>query len=392
MRLIIVAVLMLIASPVIGQPATPTSLDALAAWVEQGARPRNAQAAPERLTIEPALHEALARSVLDGGMVAGLHIALRDGRLSLARVIRGERYRTADDCSDCFFSRPIRAHTHPYENPFSVQDLMLAATNDDTMLMVTTAGQVWLALPTKRVRRDASDWTQQRYGLFGNRLECPARTPSGGWAAPTPMGRRVEAVARAAADDLGLVLYVADPGEDLRRLNPVPHTVAPLDPTRPIAVAELNLYEITLLRLMTHQGRSPRPATTPFTPNDDMSLYDAAVAGLSTTERNPAIVGGMRLLGNLADPISDYWLSALPTTVYTTPFSDLEAATLQFRAVQMSDDCRHVMVLEGEQSFAPNTVVYTRGWQRAVDATGPVNQGWTAMAEADLPRGDVVPW
>ena len=391
MRLLIAALSLFFAGPVLAQP-TPTSLDGLAAWVQHGARPRSFDAAPERLTIDPALHQALAASVLDGGMEAGLHIALRDGRLSLARVIRGQRYRTADDCYDCFFPRPIRAHTHPYENPFSVQDLMLAASNDDTMLMVTTAGQVWLALPTKRARRDPGFSTPLRYALFGNRLECPARPPSDGWAAPTAMGRRVEAVARAAAADLGLVLYVANPGEDLRRLAPVTHDVTALDPARVVPVGDLNLYETTLLRLMAHQGQAPALAATEFRPGDGMALYDAAVASVSPTEPDAEYQEAMSLLGNLAASVSDEWFAALPTTVYATPFGDLETSTLPFRSVQMSDDCRDVMVLEGEQAFAPNTVAYTRGWRRPADGAGAANAGWTAMNTADLPRDDVVPW
>lgn len=392
MRLLLVALLVFTAGPVLAQPATPTSLDGLAAWVQHGARPRDAAAAPARLTIDPELHQALAGSVLDGGMEAGLHIALRDGRLSLARVIPGRRYRTADDCSDCFFPRPIRAHTHPYENPFSVQDLMLAASTDDTMLMVTTAGQVWLALPTKQRRRDAGEWTPLRYALFGNRLECPARAPSDGWAAPTPMGRRVEAVARAAARDLGLVLYVADPGEDLRRLDPLAHDIVALDPARAVAVEDLNHYETTLLRLMAHQSQPKGMGTTVFDPGESLALYEAAIARPTSGERDPANRGAMRLLANLSGSVSDEWFSALPTTVYAMPFGDLEASTLPFRSVQMSDDCRHVMVLEGEQTFAPNAVAYTHGWRRAVDAAGPANAGWEVMDRDDFPRGQVVPW
>jgi|GEM_PF-4222109 len=390
MRLFIAVLLVLVAGPVLAQPA-PTSLDGLATWVQHGARPRNAEAAPERLTIDPALHAALAASVLDGGMEAGLHIALRDGRLSLARAIPGRRYRTADDCADCFFPRPIRAHTHPYENPFSVQDLMLAASNDDTMLMVTTAGQVWLALPTKRARRDARDSTPLRYALFGNRLECPARPPADGWAAPTAMGRRVEAVARAAATDLGLVLYVANPGEDLRRLAPTPHGVIALDPAQVVPAGDLNLYETTLLRLMAHQGR-PALAATPFRPDGEMAPYDAAVATLSQSGPGAEYQGALALVGNLSARVSDEWLSALPTTVYTVPFGDLAAPTLPFRSVQMSDDCRSVLVLEGEQTFAPNTVVYARGWRRTVDEPGAANEAWAAMDPTDFPRGQVVPW
>lgn len=393
MRLFVLAVaVLLVAGPVAAQPAPPRTLDALAAWVQIGNRPVDAARAPATLSIDRELQSQLIGTVLDGGMEATLHLALRDGRLSLARTVAGRRYRTSTACEDCFFVQPFTGHTHPYENPFSVQDLMLAASGGRPSLMVTTAGQIWLAVPTKRAVRNADGWWPLRYALFGNRLECPARSPADGWAAPTPMGRRVEAVARAAAHDLGLALYVADPGEDFRKVEGIDHRLPVLDFTRPVAVDQFNTYEMTLLRLMHHQGENSDGLLPTFTPDQDMGKFDQAVAGLATTERNPAIVGGIRLLGNMSSEASDHWLHALPTTVYTHPYADLEAATLPFMAVQMSDDCDWIMVLKGEQTFAPNSVAYTAGWRRRADATGPVNAGWAEMDRADFPRGHVVPW
>lgn len=388
--IIVVCVLLLSAGSAAAKANAPNSLDGLAAWLLQGGRPSSHAAAPARLEIDPVLHQALAASVLDGGREAGLHMALPNGRLSLERVIAGRRYRTADDCADCDFVRPIRGHTHPYENPFSVQDLMLTARRDEPMLMVTTAGQVWLAVPTRAVRRTANDWTPIRYALFGNRLECPARPLTDGWAAPSPMGRRVEAVARAAAADLGIVLYVANSGEPLRRLAQPPPSPEVLSASRAVRPDQLNLYETTLLRLMLHQDQAG--GRSPFDPGGDMAAYQAAVARVSSTERDPAVVGAMRLAGNLSSGVSAKWFSALPTTVYASPFGDLSASTLSFRSVQMSDDCRSVLVLEGVQDFAPAGVVYSRGWQRAVDAPGGPNEGWRAMTAAEFPTGQVVPW
>jgi hypothetical protein len=50
------------------------------------------------------------------------------------------------------------------------------------------------------------------------------------------------------------------------------------------------------------------------------------------------------------------------------------------------------MVLQGRQTFEPDGVVYEWGWSRDRASTAPLEEGWTVMAPADMPSGQVVPW
>lgn len=365
-------------------PAAPT-LAQIGADNLASRRPVSVEAAPPIIALNPDLAAALRAEPIDGGRERTLYLALADGRLSLARSIVGSRYRATGTCLDCDFVQPIRGHTHPYENPFSVVDLRIAASEGRPSLMVTTAGQIWLALPTGATRPPAPD-IAERFALFGNRLECGVETPADGWAAPSAMGRRVEVIARVAADQLGLALYVADPGQDFRKLAPVPTDIEAVAPKGIVHAAELNTYERSLLRLLLRAGQTPAGQTVAWTPPTEP--YPALDRALSA----PARYGVLRMAAFIAAGAESQWFSALPTTVYVEGFADLDKDELPFVAVQNSADCSRVLVMEGRQTFAPDTVRHSRGWWRDRTSTAPIEQSWTEMAGADFPTGQVVPW
>lgn len=371
------------AAPVLAQDA-PTLAEIGAASLASR-DPASVAVAPATIVLDPALAAALRAEPIDGGREKTLYLALTDGRLSLARSVVGSRYRATGACADCDFVQPIRGHTHPYENPFSVIDLRIAASEGRPSIMVTTAGQIWLALPTRERRQPAGD-IAERFALFGNRLECGVATPAEGWAAPTLMGRRVETVARVAAHQLGLALYVADPGQDFRKLAPVPTDIEAVAPDGIVHAADLNTYEQSLLRLLYMAGQTLPERTVAWAPPTD--AYPFVDRALSA----PAKYGVMRMAGVIAGGAGSQWFSALPTTVYVDGYSDLAATELPFVSVQNSADCSRVLVMEGYQTFAPDTVNYTRGWSRDRASAAPITDGWSEMAAGDFPAGQVVPW
>ncbi len=368
------------ASPALAQVPT---LDSIAADALSHRYPASPQAAPAAISIDPDLAAALRAEPLPGGREKTLYFALDDGRLTLRRSIAGARYRATGSCLDCHFRQPVRGHTHPYENPFSVMDLELAAGGNTPSLMVARNGQIWLALPTRaRPKSDRDPRAALRYALFGNRLECPAMTPADGWASTTVMGRRVEAVARTAAAEFGMALYVADPGQDFRRVEGLTGTAMPA-PGR-LRAADLNAYERSLSRLLhaaVFRNSDGWPEPTEAFPALD--AFFAQNAGDPTA--------GLERLTDSAG--SRYnWFSALPTTLYLTRYNDLSAPELPFVSVQNSADCSRIMVLQGRQSFEPDGVVYERGWSRDRASIAPLEEGWTVMTAADMPTGQVVPW
>jgi hypothetical protein len=382
MRLAVLFALITLAAPATATAQTPT-LDSIAADALVNRYPANLEAAPAAISIRPELADALRAEPLPGGQEKTLYFALDDGVLTLRRSIAGARYRASGVCLDCSFRQPISGHTHPYENPFSVIDLEIAAGENRPSLMVARNGQIWLALPTRaRPKTGRDPRAILRYAMFGNRLECPAITPPGGWASTTVMGRRVEAVARTAAVEFGLALYVADPGQDFRRVEGLEGTAMP--PPNRIRDVELNPYERSLARLLHAAAfRNNDGWPEPTEPFPALDAFFAEQAG------DPS--GGLDRLTNGAAAHSN-WFSALPTTMYLTPFDNLEARELRFVSVQNSADCTRLMVLQGRQTFEPDGVVYEWGWSRDLASTAPVEEGWDIMTAAEMPTGQVVPW
>lgn len=372
--------------------AAQTSLDELAVRAMTRDFPASPEAAPETLNIDPDLAAALRAQPVDGGREKTLYMELADGRLIPRKSALGERYRATGRCFECTFPQPIHAHTHPYDNGLSVIDLVLAAQRKQPMLMAAQGGLLWLAVPTGETLalddNALDDWPPVRFGVFSNRLECPVRTPAGGWLGGSTMTRAVEAQARAAAAALRLVLYVAEPNQPFRKIATPPADDPVLDPLRPLSVADLNAHERTLLSAMRAAGAGQvwaGPAVA------DPAL-DAVLDTPAAEELNPAVAGTLRNIGNLTSRARAFWFSALPTTVYATPFSDPATPELAFVSVQNSPDCRETWVLEGVQTFAPDGVRYARGWRRNGGHAGPAHEGWTPLDAAGLPTDHLVPW
>ena len=387
-RLLFIAVLLL-AAPAVASGTV--SLDEIAEQTLDSASSPSLAETPERITIDPALRDALLAQTLDGGREQSLAIRFLRGRLTFDRATPGLRYQTGDICQTCNYPQPIRGHTHPYENPFSVVDLKLAAASGSPNLVVTRGGQIYLALPTSGSRALVEERNQRilRYGLFANRLQCPARAPADGWAASTPMGRNVEIVMRGAAHDLGVAIYVLE-GSTFRRLANVDHDERVLRVDEPVTTDQLNAYELSLLRVL-HQVR----LNGDVDPSGADRRFEAMLSGGEKTEKNPspeAKTDAIELAQDWALGARDVWLAALPTTAYRRNFADPTVSVLPFASVQWSGDCRNLLVLEGEQTFAPNGVRYSRGWRRPATATGAWNEGWTPMDPDALPTGQVVPW
>ena len=383
MRFAVFVALFVLASAPAARAAiqTPT-LASVAADVLAGRLPASPAEAPAAVSIEADLAAALRAEPIPGGREKTLYFSLDDGVLTLRRSIAGARYRATGVCTDCNFRQALRGHTHPYENPFSVIDLDIAAREKRASLMVARNGQIWLALPTRAIPKAGPDpRATLRYAIFGNRLECPARTPADGWAASSVMGRRVEIVARAAAQEFGLALYVADPGENLRRVQGVAADGVPAR-GEIIRAADLNLYETNLARLLHAGGRPGEPLPGPTQDYPALDEFLADRVGIDST-------GGLDVLTN---GVSRNWFTPLPTTFYLDDFSDLSLPELRFVSVQNSADCSRLMVMQGAQTFDPDTVRYIRGWSRDRTSTAPFTADWTAMTEADFPTGQVVPW
>lgn len=391
MRALAVAALLL-AAPT-AAAAQAVTLGELAGDLHNRALPADVAAAPEGVMIDAALRDLLLAQPLDGGREQSVYLRFDPaaGSLAFDRAIPGERYRATGRCDDCDYPRPVQVHTHPYENPFSVVDLIIAGRTGTASLMVARDGRLWLAVPTGGSYGAAvEEWREFRYALFGNRLQCPARTPPGGWASATPMARNVEIVARAAAHDLKVALYMLAPGQTrFRKLADFDHGERLFHVDQPVALADLNAWEMALLRTLSMTGRADAAAFDPRTPAPELA---AALAGTDWEDDPPAVRGAPRIAANLAVAARLHWFRPLPTTVYRQPFQDLSSDVLPFTSVQWSGDCASLMVLQGEQAFAPDGVRYSGGWKRPAQASGAWSEGWVEMAPAEFPTGQVVPW
>lgn len=384
------------------QPDTSeVTLGAIAEMVPGKTFPSSPETAPATITLPDTFAAAVRAAPLDGGREKKLFIAFRAGQPVLKAAIGGERYTGSGECGHCDFPMPIPGHTHPYENPFSVQDLTIVLNNEEPSLMITTTGQIWLAVPTQRSIRatgaepiDVGSFARTGYAFFGNRLECPASVPTDGWASPTTMGRRVEISARAAASQMGIALYVANPGEPLRKLADAGADLALLRASRPLAEEDLGVFELSILRLMHAVGRTADsgdvrwPEPTEAYPELDQALA-LPVGGTGTRRDSISIPLNLYRIESIA---SEHWISALPTTIYTTPFADTSRRDLPFVSVQNSPDCSRILVMEGVQTFAPDSVTYSRGWARDRQSDAAITEGWSVMAPRDFPRGQAVPW
>lgn len=378
------------------QPAEVT-LGAIADMVPGTTFPASPEMAPASISLPDAFAAAVRAAPIDGGREKTLFIAFRAGQPVLKAAIGGERYTASGDCNHCDFPMPIPGHTHPYENPFSIQDLKLVMRYREPSLMVTTTGQIWLAVPTQRTLAltpdDVDQWLTTRFALFGNRLECPVRTPVDGWASASDMGRRVEASARVAASQLGIALYVSNPGEPLRRLAAFGSDMEVLRGAG-LTPDDLGVWENSLLRLMHAVGQSATTGTVQWPqPSEAYPALDAAMAlpvGGSGARRDQ--VSGLLNLDRIVRAAQSYWISALPTTVYSAPFVDTSRRDLPFVSVQNSPDCSRILVMEGVQTFAPDSVTYSRGWARDRQSAAGITEGWSPLAPEDFPRGQVVPW
>lgn len=392
---------LLLAAPAAAETAMP--LAELAGYINNRLLPSTVAASPEAISIDAALRDRLLTLPLDGGREQNFYLRFDPaaGTLSFERAVMGARYRATGVCDDCNYPQPVQGHTHPYENPFSVVDLIIAGRTNRASLMAASDGRLWLAVPSAKSRDIAlEEWREFRYALFGNRLQCPARTPPGGWASTTAMGRNVEIVARAAAHDLKVALYVLDPGATaFRKLPDFDHGEPLFDIDRRFEVGDLNAYEMALLRTLTLASATREAAEGPWLnreseidPRGPAPRLDAELAAPADETDPPEIQGAPRNAANIASDARGYWFRPLPTTVYRASFADLSRPTVPFVSVQLSADCRDVMVLQGEQSFAPNGVAYTRGWRRERSGAGPWNAGWRPMEPDRFPRGQVVPW
>ncbi len=395
---------LLLATP--ASAATTMTLDQLAAQVNLPALPRDVSLAPDAITISVALRDVLLAQPLDGGREQTVYLRFDPaaGALSFDRAVPGHRYRASGRCEDCDFPQPVQVHTHPYENPFSVVDLIIAGRSRTVSLMAARDGRLWLAIPTTSSHGIAvEEWREFRYALFGNRLQCPARTPPGGWASSTPMGRNVEIVARAAAHDLKVALFVLDRGQTaFRKLPDFDHGEPMFAIDRPFQVADLNAYEMALLRTLDLASGDRETREGPWFAREAGIDPGAGAAALLARLAeppdafdefdDPSVQGAPRNAAKIASDASAYWLRPLPTTIYRVPYRDLSRASLPFASVQYSADCRDVLVLQGEQAFAPDGVTYSRGWKRSANHPGAWSDGWTAMQPGDFPSGQVVPW
>jgi hypothetical protein len=392
---------LLLAAP--ASAATSMTLDELAAQVNVPALPRDVALAPDGITIGAALRDILLAQPLEGGREQTVYLRFDPaaGALSFDRAIPGDRYRASGRCDDCDYPKPIQVHTHPYENPFSVVDLIIAGRTRTVSLVAARDGRLWLAIPTTGSHDIArEEWREFRYALFGNRLQCPARTPPGGWAASTPMARNVEIVARAAAHDLKVALYVLDPGQTVfRKLADFDHGEPMFAIDRPFQVADFNAYEMALLRTLDLASGDRETREGPWfgreagiDPRGGSATLPARLATPPDESDDPAVQGAPRNAASIAADASAHWLRPLPTTIYRVPYRDLSRASLPFASVQYSADCRDILVLQGEQVFVPDAVAYTRGWRRPRAQSGPWSEGWQELSPAGFPTGQSVPW
>ena len=404
MRIVILAVALgawFVCAPIAQAQSAEVTLGAIADMVPGTTFPNSPETAPASISLPDAFAVAVRAAPIDGGREKTLFIAFRSGQPMLKAAIGGERYTASGDCGHCDFPMPIPGHTHPYENPFSVQDLKLVMQNREPGLMVTRTGQIWLAVPTQQTlqvsapaSRDVDAWLTMRYALFGNRLECPASAPMDGWGSQTPMARRVEITARVAASHLGIALYVSDPDEPLRRLSDVSSDIDVFSGRRGLTPEDLGAFEMSLLRLMHGVAQSSRSGTVGWPePSQPYPGLDAALAlPVGGTGERRETVSGLLNLGRILSAAEDHWIPALPTTIYTSPFADTTRRDLPFVSVQNSPDCARILVMEGVQTFAPDSVTYSRGWARDRHSDAAITEGWSVMAPEDFPRGQVVPW
>lgn len=346
-------------------------------WRE-GWRPATVAGAPESIPLTPEFVAALARLPVDGGRERALFFRLEGASLTLARVVEGRRYAAPGRCADCDWTPPLSGHTHAYANPPSHVDVLLTASEDQPHLVVAH-GSVWLLLPT-RDSRAAPQPSAALVGLAANRAQCRSEARI----APAGMPRHVEAVTRATAASLHVLVYALQGGA-LRRLP----AAEPLD--LPASFDALNGYERVLLALIRQTRLASRGEAPVFNPRR-LPPYSLRGEDVDWLEEDWATFSPELQMTAATQTGRGAWFNVLPTTVYAEPLDDLSRSEFPFAAVQMNADCSRLRVLEGVQSFSPDRVRYQSGWERPAGQTGALHEGWSTLAAGELPTDHVVPW
>lgn len=292
--------------------------------------------------------------------------------------MEGRRYAAPGRCTDCDWVPALPGHTHAYANPPSHVDVLLTASEDRPHL-VAAHGSLWLLLPTLESAA-APQLSAALIGLAANRTQCrsePRVSPSG-------MPRHVEAVTRATAASVGVVVYALRDGA-LRRLP----AAAPLD--LPSSFEAMNGYERVLLALI-RQTRLALEGRTPVFDPRRLPPYSIRGEDVDWLEEDWAAFPPDIQITAATQTGRGAWFNVLPTTVYSEPVADLSRTEFPFASVQLNADCSRLRVLEGVQTFSPDGVRYLRGWERAAEYRGALHEGWSEAAADQLPTDHVVPW
>lgn len=346
-------------------------------WRE-GWRPATSADAPASIPLTPEFVAALARLPVDGGRERALFFRLDGPSLTLALVVEGRRYAAPGRCADCDWTPPLSGHTHAYANPPSHVDVLLTASGDQPHLVVAH-GSVWLLLPT-RDSRAAPQPSAAVVGLAANRVQCRSEPR----VAPAGMPQHVEAVTRATAASLHVLVYALQDGA-LRRLP----AAGPLD--LPASFDALNGYERVLLALIRQTRLAPEGLAPEFDPRR-LPPYSIRGEDVDWLEEDWAAFTPDVQMTAATQTGRGAWFNVLPTTVYSEPVADLSRTEFPFASVQLNADCPRLRVLEGVQTFSPDGVRYLRGWERLAGYAGALHEGWSTLGAGELPTGHVVPW